>query len=109
MIDVHHQFFRLRHLLVQPGCLRRPLWPRAGKRRRRRVNSPSDSARPRSRSRIKTTGRVSLDALLKKGPVAVVFIRSVDWCVYCQLQAIELQRNLKEIEGWRRASRRRHL
>lgn len=42
---------------------------------------------------------VSLDALLKKGPVAVVFIRSVEWCVYCQLQAIELQRNLKEIEA----------
>src|SRR5476649_2241442 len=42
---------------------------------------------------------ISLDALLKKGPVAVVFIRSVEWCVYCQLQTIELQRNLKEIEA----------
>lgn len=42
---------------------------------------------------------VSLDALLKKGPVAVVFIRSVEWCVYCQLQVIELQRDLKEIEA----------
>jgi peroxiredoxin len=42
---------------------------------------------------------ISLEALLKKGPVAVVFIRSVEWCVYCQLQTIELQRNLKEIEA----------
>jgi peroxiredoxin len=42
---------------------------------------------------------VSLDALLKKGPVAVVFIRSVEWCVYCQLQTIQLQRNLKQIEA----------
>ena len=42
---------------------------------------------------------VSLDALLKKGPVAVVFIRSVEWCVYCQLQTIQLQRDLKEIEA----------
>jgi peroxiredoxin len=42
---------------------------------------------------------VSLDALLTKGPVAVVFIRSVEWCVYCQLQTIQLQQNLKEIEA----------
>jgi peroxiredoxin len=42
---------------------------------------------------------ISLDALLKKGPVAAVFIRSVEWCVYCQFQAIELQRNLKQIEA----------
>lgn len=42
---------------------------------------------------------VSLDALLKKSPVAVVFVRSVDWCVYCQLQTIQLQRNLKEIQA----------
>lgn len=42
---------------------------------------------------------VSLTDLRKKGPVAVVFIRSVEWCVYCQLQTIQLQRNLKEIEA----------
>jgi peroxiredoxin len=42
---------------------------------------------------------VSLDALLKKGPVAVVFIRSVEWCVYCQLQTMQLQKNLNEIEA----------
>ena len=42
---------------------------------------------------------ISLDSLLKKGPVAVVFIRSVEWCVYCQLQTMQLQQNLKEIEA----------
>jgi peroxiredoxin len=42
---------------------------------------------------------VSLDSLLKKGPVAVVFIRSIEWCVYCQLQTIQLQQNIKEIEA----------
>jgi peroxiredoxin len=42
---------------------------------------------------------VALEAILAKGPVAVVFIRSVDWCVYCQLQTMQLQRNLKEIEA----------
>jgi peroxiredoxin len=42
---------------------------------------------------------VSLESLLKKGPVAVVFHRSVDWCLYCKLQMVQLQRILKEIEG----------
>ena len=42
---------------------------------------------------------VSLDALLKKGPVALVFFRSADWCLACKLQLIKLQRNLKEIEA----------
>jgi peroxiredoxin len=42
---------------------------------------------------------VSLEALLKKGPVAVVFYRSADWCLYCKLQLIQLQRNIKEIEA----------
>jgi peroxiredoxin len=43
--------------------------------------------------------KVSLEALLKKGPVALVFHRSVDWCMYCKLQMAQLQRNLKEIEA----------
>src|SRR5947209_6819525 len=30
----------------------------------------------------------SLDAMIKKGPVAVVFIRSIEWCTYCQLQTV---------------------
>jgi peroxiredoxin len=42
---------------------------------------------------------VSLESLLKKGPVAVVFHRSVDWCMYCKLQMAQLQRILKEIEA----------
>jgi len=42
---------------------------------------------------------VSLDALLKKGPIAVVFIRSVEWCVYCQIQTVQLQQNLQAIEA----------
>lgn len=42
---------------------------------------------------------VSLESLLKKGPVALVFFRSADWCLYCKLQIIQLQRNLKEIEA----------
>lgn len=41
---------------------------------------------------------VSLEALLKKGPVAVVFHRSVDWCMFCKLQMAQLQRILKEID-----------
>ena len=42
---------------------------------------------------------VSLDALLKNGPVALVFIRSADWCLYCKLELVQLQRNLKAIEA----------
>jgi peroxiredoxin len=42
---------------------------------------------------------VSLGEMLKKGPVALVFVRSADWCLYCKLQLIQLQRNLKTIEA----------
>jgi peroxiredoxin len=42
---------------------------------------------------------VSLESLLKKGPVALVFHRSVDWCLYCKLQMTNLQRVYKEIEA----------
>lgn len=41
----------------------------------------------------------SLEALLKKAPVAVVFHRSVDWCMYCKLQMIQLQRIEKQINA----------
>ena len=41
---------------------------------------------------------VSLEVLLKKGPVAVVFYRSADWCMFCKFQLIHLQRNLKQFE-----------
>ena len=42
---------------------------------------------------------VSLEALLKKGPVAVVFYRSADWCMFCKFELMHLQRNLKEFEA----------
>ncbi len=42
---------------------------------------------------------VSLKDLLKHGPVAVVFYRSADWCLYCKLQLTKIQRNLREIEA----------
>jgi peroxiredoxin len=42
---------------------------------------------------------VSLSDLRKKGPVAVVFVRSADWCLYCKMQLAQLQRNLKRIEA----------
>lgn len=44
-----------------------------------------------------TGKQVSLDALLKKGPVALVFFRSAETCLACQLQLIKLQRHVKEI------------
>jgi peroxiredoxin len=42
---------------------------------------------------------ISLDAMLKNGPVAVVFIRSAEWCTACQLETIVLQHSLKKIEA----------
>ena len=42
---------------------------------------------------------VSLDALLKKGPVVLVFYRSAEWCLACQLQLVKLQRHLKKFEA----------
>jgi len=32
-----------------------------------------------------------------KGPVALVFSRSADWCLYCKMQLVQLQSNLHEI------------
>jgi thioredoxin-dependent peroxiredoxin len=43
--------------------------------------------------------QISLESLLKKGPVAVVFVASADNCSMCQLRLIQLQRNLKAIEA----------
>ncbi len=42
---------------------------------------------------------VSLDALLKNGPVALVFFRSADWCLACEFQWVKLQAHVKEIEA----------
>jgi peroxiredoxin len=41
----------------------------------------------------------SLEAMVKKGPVAVVFIRSIEWCAYCQLQTVQLSENLTRIQA----------
>ena len=41
----------------------------------------------------------SLEAMIQRGPVAVVFIRSIDWCAYCQLQTVQLSENLPEIQA----------
>ena len=41
----------------------------------------------------------SLDAMLKKGPVALVFVRSVQWCSYCQLQTVQLSQNLEKVQA----------
>ena len=42
---------------------------------------------------------VSLEALLKKGPVALVFYRSADWCLACQFELKNFQRYLKDFEA----------
>jgi peroxiredoxin len=42
---------------------------------------------------------VSLASLLQKGPVALVFFRSADWCQYCRLQLVQLQQNLRAFEA----------
>lgn len=42
---------------------------------------------------------VALTALLTKGPVALVFVRSADWCPFCRRQLQDLQKSLKEIEA----------
>jgi peroxiredoxin len=42
---------------------------------------------------------VSLESLLKKGPVAVVFYRSAGWCMFCKFELIHLQHNLKQFEA----------
>lgn len=46
-----------------------------------------------------TDREYSLETMIAKGPVAVVFIRSIDWCTYCQLQTVQLSQNLAEIEA----------
>ena len=42
---------------------------------------------------------VALQMLLKKGKVALVFVRSADWCPFCRRQLQDLQQKLKEIEA----------
>lgn len=42
---------------------------------------------------------ISLQSLVQKGAVVLVFYRSADWCPYCKQQLVDLQRNRKEIEA----------
>ena len=42
---------------------------------------------------------VSLQLLLKQGKVALVFVRSADWCPFCRKQLQDLQTNLKAIDA----------
>ncbi len=42
---------------------------------------------------------VSLSDLVKKGPVAVVFHRSAEWCLFCKFELRHLQRNLRKFEA----------
>jgi peroxiredoxin len=60
---------------------------------------PVGHSAPAFELKDQTGAQISLDSLLKKGPVAVVFHRSVDWCLYCKLQMVQLQRIKKEIEA----------
>jgi len=43
-------------------------------------------------------GTVASSNLLKRGPLVVVFYRG-DWCPYCNLQLLDLQKHLGELEG----------
>ena len=42
---------------------------------------------------------VALGDLLKKGPVALVFYRSADWCPFCKKQLQDLEKNRRAIEA----------
>jgi peroxiredoxin len=42
---------------------------------------------------------VSLESLLKKGPVTLVFYRSADWCLACQFELKNFQHYLKDFEA----------
>jgi peroxiredoxin len=42
---------------------------------------------------------IKLQDLLKKGPVAVVFHRSAEWCLFCKFELVHLQNNLKNFEA----------
>ncbi len=42
---------------------------------------------------------VALGDLLKRGPVALVFYRSADWCPFCKKQLQDLEKNRSAIEA----------
>jgi len=43
--------------------------------------------------------QVALRDLLAKGNVALVFVRSADWCPFCRTQLQDLQKSLAQVEG----------
>ncbi|MDB6059345.1 MAG: putative peroxiredoxin [Verrucomicrobiales bacterium] len=63
------------------------------------IGLPVGKPAPQFTLRDQNGNEISLAVLLKKGPVAVVFVRSADWCLYCKMQLAQIQRNLKEIES----------
>jgi peroxiredoxin len=46
-----------------------------------------------------TGGSLSLRTVLAEGPVALVFVRSADWCPFCRRQLQDLQTALKDLES----------
>ncbi|HSW11609.1 MAG TPA: peroxiredoxin family protein [Solimonas sp.] len=62
------------------------------------IGLPSGKAAPSFTLKDADGHPVSLESLLGKGPVALVFFRSADWCGYCKLQLTDLQKNLPEIK-----------
>lgn len=45
-----------------------------------------------------TGGSVDLGELLARGPVALAFVRSADWCPYCRRQLQGLEKNLAQLK-----------
>jgi peroxiredoxin len=71
----------------------------AGEASPEQIGLPVGKPAPKFTLRDQNDKEVSLDQLLKRGPVAVVFVRSADWCLYCKMQLSQLQRNLNQIEA----------
>ncbi len=46
-----------------------------------------------------TGGEVALKALLAEGNVALVFVRSADWCPFCRRQLQDLEKDLAAIQA----------
>lgn len=45
-----------------------------------------------------TGGSVNLRDLLARGPVALAFVRSADWCPHCRRQLQDLEKNLAQLK-----------
>jgi peroxiredoxin len=46
-----------------------------------------------------TGGSADLGELLARGPVALAFVRSADWCPYCRRQLQDLEKNMARIKA----------